>query len=347
MKTAIRQVAKSLVIRLGGLNLYHRLMSRETLTVLMFHRILPEEKIKQLEPDPAYTVSTIQMKAFIERLTKRYNFVSMRDVLASRAHKKPLPSYALLVTFDDGWNDNYEYARPALAAAKVPWTVFVATNATSHGAEWWQESLLAAIRSGQATYDCLWQLAEPERPDTPFKSVNEPTLDLLLRYARLSQSRRDAIIARFVPPKRENQIEPDMADLSTLRKLHAAGVDIGVHGTSHLPMTCIDDPAADISEARDFLANEVSPDAAVTMSFPHGRYDQRVIGAARSAGLSLMFTSDPVINACPGGWVETDILGRIPISGLIISGENHKLDPVRWMPWLYLRSRSQLPASAS
>jgi len=346
MKTAIRQVAKTLVIQLGGLNIYHRLMSRETLTVVMFHRVLPEEKIKQLDPDPAYTVSTTQMKAFIERLAKRYNFVSMRDVLASRAHKTPLPSYALLVTFDDGWNDNYEYGQPVLAAAKVPWTVFVATNATSHGAEWWQETLLSAIRSGRATYDCLWQLAEPERTEAPFKSANEPTLDLLLRYARLSESRRDAILERFVSPNRKEKKEPDMANLSTLRRLRAAGVDIGVHGASHLPMTCIN-AARDIAEARDFLANEVSPDAALTMSFPHGRYDQSIIRAARSAGLSLMFTSDPVINTCPGGWLETDILGRIPISGPIIAGEKRELDPKRWMPWLYLRSRSQLPASAS
>jgi hypothetical protein len=57
-----------------------------------------------------------------------------------------------------------------------------------------------------------------------------------------------------------------------------------------------------------------------------------------------MFTSDPVINACPGGWVETDILGRIPISGPIVAGEKRKLDPIRWMPWLYLRARSQLRA---
>jgi peptidoglycan/xylan/chitin deacetylase (PgdA/CDA1 family) len=346
MKTAIRQVAKSIVIRLGGLNLYHRLMSRETLTVLMFHRVLPEEKIRQLEPDPAYTVSTTQMKAFIEQLAKRYNFVSMRDVLASRAHKKPLPSYALLVTFDDGWNDNYEYGQPTLAAAKVPWTVFVATNATSHGAEWWQETLLSAIRSGRATYDCLWQLAEPERPEAPCKSANEPTLDLLLRYGGLSERRRNEILARFAPSNRSKETEPDMADLSTLRKLHEAGVDIGVHGASHLPLTGVEDPLGEIHEAQQFLTNAVSPDAARTMSFPHGRYNQDVVNAARSAGLSLMFTSDPLINACPGGWLETDLLGRIPISGAIVSSETRVLDPARWMPWLYLRGRGTLPNDA-
>lgn len=342
MKTALRQTTKALAAQFGGFNLYHRLMSRETLTVLMFHRVLPEEKIEELRPDPAYTISTAQLKALVERLSNQYKFVSMRDVLASRARKKPLPSYALLVTFDDGWNDNFAYGQPILAAAEVPWTVFVATNATSHAMEWWQETLLSAIRSGQATYEHLWKLAESNVPVSPAKLSDDPTLDLLLRYACLSDSRRDTLLARFAPSNGAQKTEPDMADLNTLRKFHETGVGIGVHGASHLPLTSVDDPMRELSEAREFLSNEVSPDAAATMSFPHGRYDQRVVSAARSAGLSLMFTSDPVINFCPGGWVDTDLLGRIPISGTIVSSEFRPVDPVRWMPWLYLRSRSQL-----
>ena len=347
MKSVLRQTTKALAARLGGFNLYHRLMSRETLTVLMFHRVLPDEKLKQLDPDPAYTISTTQMTALMGCLAKQYNFVAMRDVLASRARKKPLPKYALLVTFDDGWNDNYVYGQPILAAAAIPWTVFVATSATSDAAQWWQETLLCAIRSGRASYEHLWQLGEPDDPDASSKSVGEPTLDLLIRYARLSESRRDTILAGFAPSNRGNKTEPDMADVITLRKLHTAGVDIGVHGASHLPLTGIDDPVRELCEAREFLSKEVSPDAATTMSFPHGRYDRRVVDAARSAGLSLMFTSDPVINACPGGWVGTDLLGRIPVSGVIVSSERRALDPTRWMPWLYLRSRSQLSTSTS
>src|SRR5690349_18801012 len=103
MKTAFRQVAKALAARWGGFNLYHRLKGRETLTVLMFHRVLPEDKIKELNADPAYTISTAQMRALTGKLAKQYNFVAMRDVLAARARTKPLPNYALLVTFDDGW----------------------------------------------------------------------------------------------------------------------------------------------------------------------------------------------------------------------------------------------------
>ena len=346
MKTGLRQAAKALAAQSGAFNLYHRLMSRETLTVLMFHRVLPEEKIKQLDADPEYTISTAQLTSLFERLAKQYNIVAMSDVLASRARTRALPSHALLVTFDDGWNDNFVYGQPILADAKIPWTVFVATNATSHAAEWWQETLLWAIRSGRVTYEHLWGLAEPENPEVPTKRSGDPTLDLILRYASLNENKRNTILMRFADTSR-SKIEPDMADLGTLRKLHSEGVDIGVHGASHLPLTCVDDPAHELSEARMFLSNEISTDAAITMSFPHGRYDQRVVNAARASGLSLMFTSDPVINACPGGWVQTDVLGRIPISGEIVSSEALALDPTRWMPWLYLRSRTQAPTSVS
>lgn len=42
--------------------------------------------------------------------------------------KKPLPERPVLLTFDDGYKNNYTYAYPLAQAKKVPFTVFVSTG---------------------------------------------------------------------------------------------------------------------------------------------------------------------------------------------------------------------------
>ena len=69
----------------------------------------------------------------------------------------------------------------------------------------------------------------------------------------------------------------------------------------------------------------------------HGRYDLGIAQAAKSLGMELLFTSDPVLNECPGGWLASDLIGRIPISTASVADGNGHLDPERVMPWLMLR----------
>jgi peptidoglycan/xylan/chitin deacetylase (PgdA/CDA1 family) len=339
MIKTLKDVVKAVAVRTGAFNFYHQLTQRETLTVLMFHRVLPSEDIVRRGADPEYTIAIDQFRQFLQLLSRQYTFVSMRDLKASRERQRPLPNYAILVTFDDGWNDNFEYALPELAALGIPWTVFVATDPICAPARWWQETILHQLRSGRSSYEELWKLAQ--RGDEPADGqVREPLLALLLRYGSLREEQRETILKDFERPARED--ERDMMTLENLRAIHAANVEVGIHGASHLPLTGVSDPAIEIVHARDFLVGELGHETAATMSFPHGRYDERVLRQARAVGLKLLFTSDPVLNDCPGGWLQSDLLGRIPIAGVDVSNSNSEIDSKRWMPHLYLRPRTRL-----
>ena len=119
----MRQIAKSLVIRSGAMDLYHRAKHREVLTVLMLHRVLPQDLISAYNADEGYTVSTALLESLIAFVAEHYNVVSLGDVVRSRNRETPLPSRPLLITFDDGWDDNAVFAAPILAQMNVPWTL--------------------------------------------------------------------------------------------------------------------------------------------------------------------------------------------------------------------------------
>ena len=339
MSGIARQLLKMAAVRSGGMALYHRLRDRDVLTVLMLHRVLPTPLVSQRSADEQYTVSVELLRQLLQFVAQHYSIVTLEDVLASRRREKPLPPCPLLVTFDDGWNDNAIYAAPELRAAEIPWVMFVATDAVSPPNAWWQETLGRALRSGTATYETLWRAADEPSSEAEYSSIDDPTLALLLRYAALPDERRNTVLEPFGQSRQTADIEPDIANWQTLSTLHSNGVAIGVHGASHLPLTAMRDPGSDIGRAATVLAQKLGTDTALTMSFPHGRYDSATVEAARSLGMELMFTSDQVVNKCPGGWLLGDIVGRIPVSTDSLATLRGNLDPVRAMPWMVLRAR--------
>lgn len=94
----------------------------EKLTILSYHEIAePGQALT-----PQYAVSPTLFVRQIDWLRNRgYHFVSIDDVLADAAGKKPLPERAVLITFDDGYRSVYEHAWPILKLFKIPAVVAV------------------------------------------------------------------------------------------------------------------------------------------------------------------------------------------------------------------------------
>ena len=325
-----RGMAKSVAARTGGVRLYHRLRDREALTVIMLHRVLPRAVYGAMQPDPCYTISTELLRSLVAFLRANYTIVGLSAVLDARRGVRPLPSHPVLITFDDGWDDNLRYAAPILSELGAPWTLFVAAGAVGVSGAWWQETLLKALRTGRASYSELWRMASAETPEPQ----TECTPALLTAFGALDARRRDAILAPFL----DGKSTPDMADWNGLRDLDSYA-SVGAHGFSHLPLTMLDDPAGDLSQARELLRSHLGPGATASMSFPHGRYDAKILAATRALGFELIFTSDAVLNSCPGGWLSQDTMGRISVEESQVCDRNGEFDPSQAERWLMLRKR--------
>ncbi len=330
LKRWARGMAKSAAARMGGVRLYHRLRDREALTVLMLHRVLPKAAYAQQQPDPEYTITTEALERLVSFLRANYTLVSLPQVLEARRGTRPLPAHPLLITFDDGWDDNVRYVAPILAGLKAPWALFVAAGAVGMSGPWWQETLRKALRTGRATHAELLDMASAQ---TGAPAPKSGELALLTAFGALDPQQRDSLLARFVDPGSA----PDMADWNGLRGL-GTNVSLGVHGFSHVPLTMLDDPADDMFQARELLRANLSAAATVTMSFPHGRYDTKILAAARELGFELIFTSDAILNSCPKGWLNYDTIGRISVEASRICDSQGAFDQSQAERWLMLRN---------
>lgn len=109
-------------------------MNRETslrwLPILMYHRVIP----KISEPDPWRNCISVQsfksQLGWLRRLG--YTSVSLDrivEVAGDPERSRELPRRPLVITFDDGYRDNHDYAWPVLEEYGFSATIFVVSGA--------------------------------------------------------------------------------------------------------------------------------------------------------------------------------------------------------------------------
>lgn len=118
--------------RVGGR--LKRSLSRRAL-VLLYHRIAEADTDPwQLAVTPEHFAEHLQVLRRFGRPT------SLRD-LSSGLRRRRLPRRSIVVTFDDGYADNFYNAKPLLEAHDVPATVFVTTGYSRADREFWWDEL--------------------------------------------------------------------------------------------------------------------------------------------------------------------------------------------------------------
>lgn len=342
------ELARRLLYVSGVLGLYHRVRNADTLTVAMFHRVLDPDDRRWQSCDPDYTLSTELLAQSLRFFKRHYHVVSLPELLAARRGEAPLPPRALLVTFDDGWADNAEFALPELQRAGLPALLFVVADAVGQRQPFFQEQLVAAWRRGALDVS---ELALSMQLQTTSADGLAGLRVLIAQLECLDPVARDAILARFADVLDDGARH--MVDVPDLQRLQCGGVALGLHGKTHAPLTAVPDLDAELAGAREALAGVMNDsadkngggdgDAPVgeSMSFPHGAYDDAIARRAHESGYELVFTSIPVLNPVgPSGtgW----LLGRTGFEASTVVDSRGRFRPERLALYLFRRERRRL-----
>lgn len=327
-------VLKKLAYVSGALGLYHRLRNARTLTVIMFHRVLSADDPRWASCDPDYTLDAELFANCLQFFRTHYHVVSVNEVLAARRGGRALPPRALLITFDDGWADNVDFALPRLRQAAVPGLMFVVADAVDRARPFYQEQIVGAWRRGALPVEMLARAlrqhgvpveAGPDRIDV--------LRSLIARVEALDPAARTAVLAPLEAALDDGQ--QHMIRSAQLQQLLAGGMAIGLHGKSHEPMTRATDLEAELSGARSALAARLPHAPLVTMSFPHGRFTEAIAQRAHEAGYELIFTSVPAVNRSSPrvGW----LLARLGFETAAVVDRQGRFAPALLALYLFRR----------
>lgn len=326
---AWKSTIRKLLYRVGLLGLLHRRRNRQTLTVFMFHRVLPADSVEYAAAEREFTFSISGFGRCLDFISKHYKVLPHAAVREFILNGKPLPACAGLVTFDDGWRDTLIHALPELKKRQMPGVLFLSTEVIDLAEKrWWQDMLVEAL-STAANLNALEKTLGLEADANEDRA--QRLRSLTSAFAALDDQRRHNILGSLAKPVSDSRQMLDATDFANLMP----DIAIAGHGHSHAPLSHCANPRADIESSRSRLIEIGGDDWA--MSFPHGAFDSVTLALARDAGFRVCYTSAPeLVNTSPGR--KSDIpLGRIHIPENEWTCEDGTISDAMLATYLFLR----------
>ena len=266
------------------------------LRVLTYHRVDRPQARPWLDP-VLISASPEVFEVQIKYLAANYQPISVSDVLQAleKNDQTILPPRAVLVTFDDAYQDFEQHAWPVLKRYQIPVTLFVPTAFPDHPERlfWWDRlfhALHSTVKSEISTP--IGNLALG--PDLERSQAN-------LRLKNYIKSLPNDVAIAFVENiEQQLGVSPQancVLGWEKLRKLAQEGVTLAPHTQTHPIMNHIP-PSAMQNEALDSLYDlqrEIGETLPV-FAYPSGFHNTEVVSAVRAAGFKLAFTTERGIN---------------------------------------------------
>jgi peptidoglycan/xylan/chitin deacetylase (PgdA/CDA1 family) len=291
-------------------------------TVLLYHRVIDPEDIGELDPN-LVDATPAEFDAQMEILARYFTPVGIDQIIEAR-HGGSLPANAAIVTFDDGYRDNYKNAVPILKKHGMNAVFFVTTDYVSERRLFWWEIIRVVVRRSTKReitlgypFPCAFPVTDESEREEAIKKIirivkTSYAMDLprfmeeLYRGSGVTWSRQDD----------QDEAERSILTWQDVRAMREAGMDVQSHTRTHRVLGTLPSEAFDNELAGSKRELEAQIDAPVrTIAYPVGKSiatEPRIRDALAKAGYELGFTSSPGLVRLNGSEDYLD-LKRIPI----------------------------------
>jgi peptidoglycan/xylan/chitin deacetylase (PgdA/CDA1 family) len=272
---------------------------RGTTLVLTYHRVLEkwEPALDYSQPGMVVTVPTFERQ--LAFLARHFEVVPLGALLdePGAAARRP----RCVITFDDGWRDNYELAYPILRERGVPATVFLTTDFVGTERVFWHTELIHLLLGGDlavflrgeralagypaAVRDALRRCAGAGRAagaadtDEVVETVKARCADSRIDQLIDTLARAAGLHRPLLPGRRF------FLDWDQVREMAAGGIEFGSHGRSHRILTRLSTQDA----TEELVGSKMAIEArlgrkVVHVAFPNEDANPTLLGVAARAG---------------------------------------------------------------
>lgn len=291
--------------------------------ILLYHRVAAQASDPQL-----LCVTPQHFAEHMQILRRDYHPLS----LASLRRRQPLNAWkprTVVVTFDDGYADNFLHARPILEAHEVPATIFVVSGKTGSRQEFWWDALeniflftpaLPAYLSITINHkEYFWEMAADSPPASQqdvlpqegSSSRQQTYLDLMTILRNLDVEAGESVLSDLfqwagmdINAGRENYLSVTADELCALPK--DGMLEIGAHTVNHPSLSALSltTQQKEIVESKSALETILNRPV-TAFAYPYGErsdYTRETAVIVREAGFTCAcsnfsgrttFLSDP------------------------------------------------------
>jgi peptidoglycan/xylan/chitin deacetylase (PgdA/CDA1 family) len=292
---AKREIAARLLDRSGLGRVCDHLPGRRGLVALGYHRIGNPEAT--LLDRGMFSATAEEFDAQLRYLKSSTDVIGLDDVETVLRGKR---GRAVLLTFDDGYRDNYEVALPLLRAHGVPATFFLTTGFLDRPTVPWWDLISWMVRSTRQSDLELPRWVRWKR-SLGQRDQDCTILALVTRCKSLPHQARAEFLGDLEAALEVDSREAERQFAGTLwmtwdmaRAAKAAGMDLGAHTVSHpsLVHLCRQRQLEEIVECARRVREETG-EAPRALSYPFGGLDRvnaDTRACLREAGIPLCFS---------------------------------------------------------
>ena len=268
------------------------------ITTLCYHGVIPKT-LQHCDHGFYTTVSATEFRRQLEWLGRRFHVVSCAQIREHFLEARPLPPRPLLITFDDGYWNNFALAAPALRDYGFPATFFLSTNYIGSGDLFWFDDLPRHVMK--------WPGREIERPGggEPLPLPPDPAQrrEVCRRIGSLCKRVPNPVRLAYLEYLRRGTADHELPwdeniyrilNWDEVRELARQGFEIGSHTQTHPILAQLEEDAigSELEGSRAHIEAELGA-RCFALAYPNGTaadYDLRIQRRTAAAGFDLAFT---------------------------------------------------------
>ncbi|MEW6406133.1 MAG: polysaccharide deacetylase family protein [Chloroflexota bacterium] len=274
-----------------------RFLWPKSLTILNYHRV--DRRPDQPGSDTFKPNISATLEGFneqMEYISRWFNVASLRDVIQWLDGQRNLPPHAALITFDDGYLDNYTVAFPILQKFNFPAVIFLTTGHIEKEAPLYWDLVAYCFYHTQRT--------EVDAPDGKKRHwENQNQLDSTVReWTEALKTLPDAEKQKWLtslPDRLEVSVPHGffrrlMMSWDQIREMAGKGIEFGAHTVTHPILTRIS-----LEQAREEIQGSKSEierqlgQSIHSFAYPNGMstdFNADIQALVRNAGFKAAFT---------------------------------------------------------
>ncbi len=291
LKKVIKLLISQFLYYAGVVFLVEKVAPAKGVIILAYHRV------KDGAGDPLnMTISPRDFEIQIKYLATHYSPIRLADIW--ERSNGPGPA-GVVVTFDDGYEDNYHLAFPILRRQAVPAIFFLTVDPIENRTSLWYDQICRSIFScrGEALDLSAFGLSEKTVVRDRQKSK---TANALVLYAKknLDRHQMDALIRylqRHCPSG--DACRSEMLTWDQVREMADAGMEFGAHTMTHAILSGMsqDEQQWEIQQSKEHIEHRLGRPVNF-FSYPNGEpwdYTDQTVSLLEGAGFRAACTLTP------------------------------------------------------
>jgi len=278
---------------------------RPGVRVLAYHRILDVDESSYPFDSELISATKEDFNFQMAYLNQHYSVISFSELSWSLSKGLPPADNSVVVTFDDGFSDNYHHAFPILKEHSIPATFFVSTDYVGSERTFWFEEVAYCVKR-QMNYAASVSIGQKSFSIPPLdKSGKERVLaEILLELKAASNQERLKFVDQIKSAVGVSTINDELSrplNWSQIREIVAGGCEIGSHTITHpiLAQQQTEQAKHEIEASKEVIERETKK-ACRVLSYPVGNkasYNSQVIEMVKAAGYDFACSYLPGFNA--------------------------------------------------